>query len=558
MRRSPEERITNDLARDIGVRESQKALLGGAIARLGNSYAIELKASNCQTGTTLAREQAEAADKEHVLPALAKTAQGMRVKLGESLASIESVSPPANWQWNATTGSLEALQDFYAGAQFYAEGRLAEAVSTLQRATELDPNLAFAWFWLAKAYYASGGRKRYQEYFDRAWALRDRVSAYERLWITSQRDGQTTGQYIESLETWTRIYPRDTMPPYMLGVLYRTMGEFEKSLAEFREADRRGYAHTPLNASGLMTVYHQLDRYEEAKAVAENVIARGNDGPMLRWHLLATAYAQADLEAASKQIEWFTGKPDEYRALASQSVEARTRGELRKSRELLQRAANLARLRNLPEVADGFLKPDAGGEALIGNCGPSRKTGAVSSSRFEDHTDYPVQDTSDAVFALCGNPALAARAEELNKECVGSIYKNPAQVPLTRAAVQLGLGYPEKAMELLQSVTPYESAHPMSNYIRGLAFLRLKKGDEAAAEFQKILDHRGANWGPLYPLSYVGVARGAVLAGDTDRARKGYENFFALWRDADPDVPILIQARQESARLSRLVSTPSR
>ena len=162
------------------------------------------------------------------------------------------------------------------------------------------------------------------------------------------------------------------------------------------------------------------------------------------------------------------------------------------------------------------------------------------------------------MFALCGNPALAARAEELNKEWAGSIYKNPAQVPLTRAAVQLGLGYPEKAMELLQSVTPYESAHPMSNYIRGLAFLRLKKGDEAAAEFQKILDHRGANWGPLYPLSYVGVARGAVLAGDTDRARKGYENFFALWRDADPDVPILIQARQESARLSRLVSTPSR
>jgi tetratricopeptide (TPR) repeat protein len=234
MRRSPEEGITNDLPRDICVRESQKALLGGAIARLGNSYGIELKASNCQTGATLAREQAEAADKEHVLPALAKAAQGMRAKLGESLASIESVSPSANWQWKCHHTFCRSPSRFLCGCPVLRRGPTAEAVSTLQRATELDPNLAFAWFWLAKEYYASGGRKQYQEYFDRAWALHDRVSAYERLWITSQRDGQTTGQYIESLETWTRIYPRDTMPPYMLGVLYRTMGEFEKSLAEFR------------------------------------------------------------------------------------------------------------------------------------------------------------------------------------------------------------------------------------------------------------------------------------------------------------------------------------
>jgi tetratricopeptide (TPR) repeat protein len=304
------------LARDICVREAEKAMLGGSIARLGKSYAIELKATDCQSGSTLAREQAEAEDKEHVLQALAKAAHGIRAKLGESLSSIQSVSPPLYWQWNATTGSLEALQAFYAGAQFYAEGRLAEAVPTLQRATELDPHLAFAWFWLAKAYYSSGGRERYEEYFDRAWALRDRVSAYERLWITSQRDGQTTGQYIQNLETWARTYRRDLMPPFMLGVLYRTTGEFEKALASFEQAYRITPYPAPLGVAGLMAMYRQLDRFDEAKALAEKVIPQGNDGPMLHWHLLATAYAEADQEGAAKQIEWFAGKPDEYRAIA--------------------------------------------------------------------------------------------------------------------------------------------------------------------------------------------------------------------------------------------------
>jgi len=204
-----------------------------------------------------------------------------------------------------------------------------------------------------------------------------------------------------------------------------------------------------------------------------------------------------------------------------------------------------------PEVAEGLLKQDAAGDSLIGDCRAAWKPGAVSGSRFEDHTDYPAQDISEAVFALCGTPALVARAEEINKQWVSSIYKNPAQVPLTRAAVQLGLGHADRAIELLQSVTPYERAHQMSNYIRGLALLRLKKGAEAAAEFQKILDHRGANWGPLYPLSYLGAARGAALAGDPVHAREAYESFFALWKDADPDVPILLQARKESAGLNR-------
>jgi len=555
MRRSAQEHITNDLARDICVREAEKLMLGGSIASLGKSYAIELKTTECQSGATLAREQAEAADKEHVLQALAKAAQGIRAKLGESLSSIETLAPPPDG-WRVATGSLEAFKTFRTGADLYSQGRFSEAVPVLQRATELDPDLAFGWFWLASAYRDSGGsRVGYEKYLDRAWVLRDRVSAYERLYITSQREGQTTGQYIQNLENFARTYPRDATPQTWLGRIHQSAGEFEEALSNFKEVYRL-YRQTlrprAIQVIGLTMTYGQLDRFNEARSVAEEMFAKGQDAPTLHWQLLAMAYAEGDQQGAAKQIEWFAGKSEDYRSLSSQGAEARVRGQLRISRELLQGAAALARLRNLPDTAAAFLRPDAGGDALIGNCGTARRTGALSDSSL-DRVDLPplipANHTGDAVLALCGNPALAQMAEELNKGWVSSIYKSPAQVPLTRAAAELGIGHTDKALELLQSVAPYERAYPMSNYIRGLAYLRLRRGDEAAAEFQKILDHRGANWGPLYPLSYVGVARGAALAGEMARARLAYENFFTLWKDADPDVPILIQARKEYSGL---------
>jgi len=282
-------------------------------------------------------------------------------------------------------------------------------------------------------------------------------------------------------------------------------------------------------------MYRRLDRFAEAKAVAEKIFAQGEDAPMLHRELLAIAYAQADQAGIARQIDWFTGKPEEYLNLADQGAEARVRGQLRKSRELLQRAADLARLRNLPDAATRFLTPDPSWDALLGNCETARRARAVS----------------DAVVALCGTAALVERAEEQNKHWTPGVFKNPAQVPLTRAAEEFGLGHPARAVELLQSVAPYERAYPFANYLRGLAYLRLHKGTEAAAEFQKVLEHRGSNWGPYYPLSYVGLARGATLANDWARARRAYEDFFELWKDADPDVPMLVQARKEYTALSR-------
>jgi eukaryotic-like serine/threonine-protein kinase len=538
MGHSDQEHVSNKLAHEICVREAEKAMLDGSIASLGKSYYIELKATNCQSGAILARQEAEATDKEHILEALAKAAQAMRAKLGESLSSIQKMAPP---DFGVTTSSLEAFQAFAAGLRLFLETRFSESIPLLQRATELDPNFAMAWSYLASASLNNGGggnRQRFQEYNEKAWALRDRISPYERLRIdVSWYDWTRPDKLPEFFESWARIYPRDAWPHQGLGSLHLRAGEFEEALPQRLEA----YRLKPLafQAFELMDTYVRLDRFAEAKEVAEKVFARGLDGPRLHEELLLIAYAGGDQEGAAKEFQWFIGKPEEYLGLEYQAAHARMVGQLRQSRELLQRAAELARRRNLLDVAARLTAPNVDGDALLGNCGSARKTGAAS----------PV------TLALCGDESMVERAEkqaeERSKQRPNDTLWNAAQLPLIRAAIEFGRGQPAKALDLLQFVKPYERAYSFAIFLRGLALLRLKKGTEAATEFQKIVDHKGANWGPLYPLSHAGLARGAALAGDTARSRRAYESFFGLWKDADPDVPILIQTRKEHAGVPR-------
>ena len=535
MRRSPNEHVTNELARDICMRESDKAMLAGSIASLGKSYVIELQSTNCHTGATLARELAEAADKEHVLRALATAAQAMRAKLGESLNSIEKMAPPERYL-RVTTALLDAFQAFTAGDDLFQQSRFVEAIPLLERATQLDPDLAMAWLTLGVAYLNVGSMERVQPCLDRAQALQDRVSMIEGFQLTGSLY-QWTDQFYKALETyrlWARTYPRDATPVMFQGQVYGHLGMFEEALSNWQTADRMA-PRRRLWATGLMDAYIRLDRLAEAKAVAERFLSQGLDNTRIHQSRLTIAYMENDRESAEKQIQWFAGKPEEYFVVTDQAAHARMFGQLRKSRELLQRAAELARRQNLPNVAAGFSAPDANGDALVGNCAPAKATGAVSPE----------------ALAFCGDQAMVERSAQLNarlsKQRSTSIRWNYGQLPILRAAAELGMGHAAQAIELLQPVVPYERAFPRSNYLRGLAYLRLHKGPEAAAEFQKIADHRGANWGPLYPLSYVGLARGAALAGDSTKAKKAYEDFFALWKDADLDVPILIQARKEYA-----------
>lgn len=347
---------------------------------------------------------------------------------------------------------------------------------------------------------------------------------------------------LKNFELWARTYPRDPAPLVLAEVIHASRGEFEQALS----VALQGYRLTPrrpLYASVLMAAYVRLDRFDEAEAVAETHFAQGFDNPQVHQVLLRIRWIRGDEPGAAKQSQWFAARPEEYRGLEDEAAHARMLGQLRLSRELLQRAAYAARRQNVPDAAARLVTPDADGDALLGDCSPARRA----------NPDFTTLGNRLAVLAFCGDKAMVRsaekRADQLSRWRAGDSLWDNAQLPSIRAAIEFGRGKPAETIELLRPVQPYERAFTFAIYLRGLAFLQLKKGTEAAAEFQKIVDHRGADWGPLYPLSLLGRARSAVLSGDREGARKAYERFLGLWKDADPEVPVLLQARREYSGL---------
>jgi tetratricopeptide (TPR) repeat protein len=514
--------------------EGEKATLGGSIASLGKTYAITLQATNCQTGDVIAQEQAEAADKEHVLKAVAAASAGMRAKLGESLSSIQKVGRVPGSE--VTTNSLEAFQAFSMGEDEFRRGTILASVPLFKRATELDPNFAAAWMFLGTASgIAGGGLADAREDLIKAYELRDRVSEYERLYITVFYYQNAIGQWdkaAEAASVWARTYPRSPLPHTMLGLLHRGSGELEEALKESQEAFRLD----PVNVAevaNLTREYIRLDRFDEAKAVVEKGIAQGLAAADLHGLLLTIAYLQGDHAAQDREMKWFAGRPDEYVGLALQADEPKMRGQRSAEAELRRRAADSARRANAIRVAAQMGAPDVLSDALMGDCGPARA------------------GRDPLALALCGDAAQAeSMADATTRQRPLSTQWNAIQLPIVHAAMELKRDQPAKTIELLLPVTHYERAYPQVMYLRGLAYLRLRNGPEAAAEFQKIADHKSINWGTLYyPLSYLGLARAASVAGDAPKAKKAYQDFFGLWKDADKDIPILMDARKEYAAM---------
>jgi tetratricopeptide (TPR) repeat protein len=550
MGRSAGERITNQIAREICQREGEKAMIGGSIASLGKTYAITLQATNCRTGEVLAREQVEAEDKEHVLRAVATASTKMRAKLGESLASIEKLAVPSE---EVTTTSLEAFQAYALGREQGRSGLWLASIPFFQRATELDPNFAAAYGSMGIMYANVGERGRGAEYEKKAFALIDRVSERERLSILANYYSNVTGELtkaVDGYQLWSRTYPRESAPHNNLGVVYLHTGDVEKALSEFQEAERLE-PRVAVPYGNQARAYAALDRFDEAKAVAEKAFAQKLDPPGIHTALLRIAYIQGDRAEAEKHVRWMTGKAEEYQGLQVQVQNAAFLGQLRKGKEFLQRAEEIARRRNLPESAARFQVWEMLIGAWVGNCEAARNKALAAT--------VPDQVPSETLqvalpLALCGDAAAAQKAaDETSKRYPVDTLWNAVYLPSIRAAIELNRDEPARAVELLKSASPYERAlpYPGAVYLRGLAYLRARQGTEAAAEFQKILDHKGANWGPFYPRSYVALARAATLTGDSGRARKAYQDFLALWKDADPDIPILKQAKAEYDELQK-------
>ena len=547
MGRSPDDRVTKEVAREICQRQGLKAFLAGSITNLGTSYVITLEAINGQSGEEIAREQVEAESKEQVLKALTQAASKLRQKLGESLSSIQKFDA----RLEVTTSSLEALKAYSLGYEQSSRGKFLESIPFSKRAIELDPNFAYAYASLAVQHANTNQPKLAAEYAEKAFALRDRVSELEKLRISNFYYAFVTGEVdkqIETLEMYKSTYPRDWRAPLNLSDIYFRIGQFEKAAAEARD----GLRLNPNTATGYLNLgqaFIALNRLADAKEVVEQALHQNLDTTDYHTFLYQVAFVGGDTAATQQQLDWARGKPTEYVALNWQTQTPAFSGQWRRSQDLSRSAIELATRNDAKEVAAQYVVEAALRGAVFGQC--SQTKAAISQAAGLARNNLFLTRGALAL-ALCGDAGQAqSLVEEVTKERPKDTLINSLWVPLVGAAIQLNRNNPAEAVQLLEAAKRYEAAAEFwPQYLRGLAYLKLKSGNEATAEFQKILDNRGqAPLSALYPLAHLGLARASALTGDLSKSRKAYQDFLALWKDADSDLPVLQEAKQEYEKL---------
>jgi serine/threonine protein kinase/tetratricopeptide (TPR) repeat protein len=552
MGRSPNGQVTPAIAREICERRGIKAMLTGSISSLGRNYAIALEARNCRNGESLAQQQVEVQGKEQVLRGLDKAASKLRAQLGESLSSIQKFDAPLE---QATTNSLEALQAYSLAQQQRARGAEEdEAIPFLKRAIELDPNFAMAYATLGAVYSGTvvpSNDDLSIEYLKKAFELRDHVSEREKLYLSAHYYAGVTRELdkvTETYELWKRIYPRDAIPYNNLAVTYADIGKYEQAAENLREAIRLRPDHI-FPYEHLAEAYVSLNRWQEAKAVCDKAIAEKLDGPDLRWLMYRIAFIENDTAGMQRQLEWAKRKGDETRVPFFQAVVAAYSGKVHQSRELFSRAIEIPRAAH--EVGASLVMiQQALIEAQLGFLRRARDQALAAGT-----LPRPEKDLAAVTLALAGEADRAqALVSELEKRFPQDTRLNNVLAPSVRAAIEIKRNNAKHAIELLRSAVPYElgSSAPglLPIYLRGESYLRMRAGKEAATEFQKILEHRGvAPLSPLHVLAHLQLARGYALAADNTKARSAYQDFLTLWKDADPDIPILKQAKAEYAKL---------
>jgi len=551
MGRSPDERVTGDVAREICLRNGVKAMLTGSISSLGSHYVIDLNAVNAQTGDSLARAQVEAESKEQVLKSLDQAASSLRGKLGESVASLQKFATPLE---QATTSSLEALKEFSLGQAAHQKLDDEAAIPHLKRAIELDPNFAMAYATLGVVYGNLTQEELLRVNLKKAFDLKDRASEREKLYISAHHYDEDTGEIdkaIETYEQWKKTYPRDTVPWDNLALQYEGIGQHEKALGNASEAirldPRDSYA-----IQNLGDTYVRMNRYDEAKAVIEKGMAQGISGDTSRFNLYEIAFVRHDESAMQQQVEVLKGKPSGSIIMVMKARGECSLGKLQASRQTFTQGVNSAQSHGMKEFAAVIRASEAMCEAQLGNQARQAVTDALAAS-----SSKATRGLSAAVLATLGDASRAQKLlDDLAKEFPSDTMLHQVYIPTTQALIELHQNNPEKAIALLENPRPYElgtapgGAGYWPNYIRGEAFLRAHDGAKAAAEYQRILDHQGVNPTDfLYELARLGLGRAYVVQGNTTKAKTAYQDFFAAWKDADPDVPILKEAKAEYGKL---------
>lgn len=543
MGRAPDERVTADVGREICQRNGIKGLLTGSIAPLGSQYVITLDAVSATNGDSLAREQVQSSSKENVLNDLHKAVSRLRSKLGESLASVQKFDKPLS---EATTSSLEALKAFTLGDMKHSVGAELEAAPNYLRAIELDPNFAMAYARLGAVYSNLQETRLSEQYRQKAFELRDRASEREKFYILSHYyvDSGQLDKGITALELYKQTYPRDSVPYTNLANTYNRLGQFANAVENGQQAVNAD----PSSISGysnLAQAYAGLNRLEEAKATLKAALQHGLNNSGLHLQLAALYWAQGDDASMEKELQQSEAAPDKESNLpAFRANLAGARGQLRLSRELTTRAIEGAQRMNLKEAAPDLTAQQAVLEAMVENY-PEAVKDANEALRL---STAPVLEAIVAeALAVSGQEKKAlSLADDLNARRPKDTLAQNVDIPLIKALVELKRGNSDKAMDLLDAVAVYAHASSGVLYVRGLTFLQKKQGNEAAQEFQKLLDVRGANGiDVLVPMAHLGLARAYALEGDDARSRVAYQDFFAMWKNADPDVPILKQAKAE-------------
>lgn len=550
---SPEAKLTPELARQICARTGSAAVLEGSIASLGSQYVLSLSAKSCSSGETLAQEMSQAARKEDVLTALSRLASALRSRVGESLETISQHNTPLA---DATTSSLEALEAYTTGWKVQFTSGATASMPFFKRAIEIDPHFAMAYAALGRIYQDVDESDLSAENLSKAWQLRERTSDREKFFITANYQALVTGNMEEArqtCETWARIYPRDPIPTTMLsGYVNKVAGRYEVGVDWARKSIEIdpdfSIGYYSLGADNMY-----LNRLDEAQNALRLAAGRGlewDESLMLAYDVAFLKDDQAGMDQVSARARqrtdaegWVSNK--EAFALAYH-------GRLREARNATDRAVEFSVHAAQPERAGLWEAGGAVREAFFGNTAEARKRAqaALKLSRNRE-VEYA------AAFALARSgdiPQVESLTNEIEKRFPEDTSARFSYLPTLRAVLALRRGDAAKAISELESAAPYELGQPRfligamyPIYIRGEAYLAEGRGAEAAAEFQKILNHRGvAASDPVGALARLQLGRSYRMARESAKARAAYEDFLAVWKQADRDVPVIIEARKEA------------
>ena len=547
MGRTPDERITGDVGREICQRVGIKAMLNGSIANMGSQYVITLDAVNAGTGESLAREQVQATNKESVLNSLHAAGSSLRKKLGESLVSVQKYDKPLS---EATTSSLEALKAFSLGDMKHQSFDELAALPLYQHAVELDPNFAMAYARLGTVYNNLGQSELSETNRQKAFELRDRASEHEKLYIMSHFyvDSGQLDKGITALELYKQTYPRDSIPYNNIAAVYIQMGQFENALENARQAVQLD----PDSASGYSNAgfaYAGLNRLDEAKATFNEALQHKAGAAMAHSSLAMIAWLQGDQAAMERELDLMRNDPQsDFTETGMRSAMAAYGGQIKAGRNFGQKQREAAGRLGFKEAAANEYAQEAFTEATLMN--KARALEDVAQALKLSQSRNVVLYCASAL-ALAGEDARAAKlADDVAQKRPYDTLVQFVAVPLIKAQIELNHENPGKAIDLLDSALVYARANSGVLYVRGNAYLKAGRGSDAVQAFQRLLELKNTiNIDPIMPLAKVGLARAYVLAGDKARGRVAYQDFFALWKNADPDIPVLREIKTEYAKL---------